>query len=53
LPEDLHPIMPTGWAHQSTKNEPYVGPFEAFRLYGMTRGAPGSTERVTIGRKPG
>jgi Nucleotide modification associated domain 2 len=61
LPEDLHPIIPTGREHQSTKNEPYVEPFEAWitsefeanRLYGMPRGMPRSSERVTIGRKPG
>jgi hypothetical protein len=61
LPEDLRPIIPTGRAHQSTKNDPYMEPFEAWitsefganRLYGMPRGMPGSSEPVTVGRKPG
>jgi hypothetical protein len=61
LSEDLRPIIPTGRAHQSAKNDPYAEPFEAWiasefeanRLYGMPRGMPGSSERVKIGRKPG
>ena len=61
LPEHLRPIIPTGRAHQSPKIDPYVEPFKAWitsefeanKLYGMPRGMPRSSERVTIGRKPG
>ena len=61
LPEHLRPIIPTGRAHQSPKNDPWVEPFEAWitsefeanKLYGMPRGMPRSPERVTIGRRPG
>jgi hypothetical protein len=60
LLEHLRPIIPTGQAHQSPKNDPYVEPFEAWitsgfeanKLYGMPRGMPRSPESVTIGRKP-
>ena len=60
LPEHLRPIIPTGRAHQSPKNDPYVEPFEAWitsefeanKLYGMPRGMPRSPERMKIGRKP-
>ncbi len=59
--EDLRPIIPTGRAHQSAKNDPYADLFEAWitsgfeanRLYGMPRGMPRSSVRVKIGRKAG
>ena len=60
LPEHLLPIVPSGRAHQSTTNDPHVESFESWitseyepnRLYGIPRGMPRSSERVSLGRKP-